>query len=98
MNNVIEMTGVSKAYPHFALNNMSLILPAGQIMGLVGVNGAGKSTAIRILMGLIQADQGQVTVLGHSLPAAQVEAKRDVGYASEDMRLYKHKDLASIWG
>lgn len=94
MQNVIQMSGISKHYPHFALKDINLQLPAGEIMGLVGVNGAGKSTAIRILMGLIEADSGTVDVLGYRLPREQVQAKREIGFASEDMRLYKTKSLA----
>jgi ABC-2 type transport system ATP-binding protein len=84
----IELEGVAKAYRFFALTDVSLTLPCGQIMGLVGPNGAGKSTLIRILMSLIHQDRGLVRVLGHSMPDEQVAAKWDVGYVSEDMRLY----------
>jgi ABC-2 type transport system ATP-binding protein len=84
----IEVEGVAKAYRFFALSDVNLTLPCGQIMGLVGPNGAGKSTLIRILMSLIHQDQGQVRVLGHSMPEEQVAAKWLVGYVSDDMRLY----------
>ncbi len=89
----LTLSAVSKHYEHFALHNIDLNLPEGQIMGLVGVNGAGKSTILRILMGLTRPDSGSVQVLGHTLPQQQVAAKRDVGYASEDMRLYKSQTL-----
>ncbi|MBL8514673.1 MAG: ABC transporter ATP-binding protein [Betaproteobacteria bacterium] len=89
----ISLRGVGKHYAEFALHPLDLELPVGQIMGLVGANGAGKSTIMRILMGLIRADSGEVEVCGHRLPEAQVAAKRDVGYASEDMRLYKTQTL-----
>jgi ABC-type glutathione transport system ATPase component len=89
----IELEGVSKAYRFFALNDVSLTLPCGQIMGLVGPNGAGKSTLIRILMSLIHQDHGQVRLLGHSMPEEQVAAKWQVGYVSEDMRLYGYGTL-----
>lgn len=94
MHSVIEMSAVHKNFPHFQLSDINLNLPAGEIMGLVGVNGAGKSTIIRILLGLIQADSGKASVLGYQLPREQAEAKREIGFASEDMRLYKGKDLA----
>ncbi len=90
----VELKGVAKAYPHFALEDMHLALPRGRIMGFVGPNGAGKSTTLRIIMGLVHADRGQVRVLGHDMPDQQVAAKWDVGYASEDMRLYKRATLA----
>ena len=62
-------------------------------MGLIGPNGAGKSTTIRILMGLVHQDHGEVRVLGHRMPAEQVAAKWDIGFASEDMRLYEAMTL-----
>lgn len=89
----ITLRGVRKSYADFALHDIDLALPAGQIMGLVGANGAGKSTIMRILIGLIQADHGQVEVCGHRMPQAQVAAKREIGYASEDMRLYKTQTM-----
>ncbi|MBV8895750.1 MAG: ABC transporter ATP-binding protein [Acidobacteriaceae bacterium] len=90
----IELRGVSKRYRHFTLDNVHLKLPRGQIMGLIGANGAGKSTTIRILMGLVHQDSGEARVLGHSMPAEQVDAKWDIGFASEDMRLYDSMTLA----
>ena len=62
-------------------------------MGLIGPNGAGKSTTIRILMGLVHQDCGEVRVLGRQMPGAQVAAKWDIGFASEDMRLYDSMTL-----
>lgn len=91
--NAISLRGVHKSYAEFALQDIHLELPIGQIMGLVGANGAGKSTIMRILIGLIEADGGEVEVCGHRLPQAQVAAKREIGYASEDMRLYKTQTL-----
>jgi ABC-2 type transport system ATP-binding protein len=84
----IRLDGVRKSYRYFTLDNVHLEVPEGQIMGLIGPNGAGKSTTIRILLGLIHQDQGDVRVLGHRMPAEQVAAKWDIGFASEDMRLY----------
>lgn len=93
MQNAIELQNVCKLYSDFYLDNVSLQLPVGQIMGLVGVNGAGKSTTLRLLMGLVQPDSGTVDVLGYRLPEQQVHAKQQIGFASEDMRLYKTENL-----
>ncbi len=90
----IEMNNVSKSYPLFQLSDINLKLATGNIMGFIGPNGAGKSTTIRILMGQIQQDQGDVTVLGHKMPGQQVSAKWDIGYASEDLRLYPKATIA----
>lgn len=93
MSSALALKGVHKQYDGFALRDIQLELPAGQVMGLVGVNGAGKSTLLRLLMGLIRADGGEVEVLGQRLPQAQVAVKRDIGYASDDMRLYPGQTL-----
>lgn len=93
MTPALALTGVSKHYDTFTLHDINLRLPAGQVMGLVGVNGAGKSTLLRLLMGLIKADRGEVEVFGQRLPEAQVTVKRDIGYASDDMRLYRGQTL-----
>src|SRR5215469_9831877 len=84
----IKLESVTKRYRYFTLDNIDLEVPAGEIMGLIGPNGAGKSTTIRILLGLVHQDSGNVRVLGHRMPAEQVEAKWNIGFASEDMRLY----------
>jgi ABC-2 type transport system ATP-binding protein len=84
----VHFEGVGKRYPHFALENINLELPTGSIMGFIGANGAGKSTTIRILMGLVHQDEGAVRVLGHTMPDEQAAAKMDIGFVSEDMRLY----------
>jgi len=80
--------GVSKGYPHFALQGIDLEVPDGTVLGLIGPNGAGKSTLLRILMGLVRADAGRVTVLGRDMPAAERWIKARVGFVSEDMALY----------
>ena len=89
----IELSGVSKKYRYFLLDHISLKVPQGQIMGLIGANGAGKSTTIRIAMGLVHQDSGEARVLGHRMPDDQVAAKWDIGFASEDMRLYDSMTL-----
>ena len=93
MSLAFSLSGLHKRYPDFALQGVSLDLPEGQVMGLVGVNGAGKTTLLRLLTGLAAPDAGEVTVLGHRLPGQQVAAKRDIGFASEDMRLYRSQSL-----
>lgn len=89
----IEMRNVRKAFRFFTLEDLSLDLEPGQIMGLVGPNGAGKSTTIRLLTGLLTPDAGEVRVLGHAMPDGQASAKRDIGFVSDDMRLFGHATL-----
>jgi ABC-2 type transport system ATP-binding protein len=85
----ISLREVSKTFRFFKLESVSLDLAPGQIMGLVGPNGAGKSTTIRILMGMIAPDAGDASVLGHRMPDEQAAAKRQIGYVSDDMRLFQ---------
>lgn len=94
MTSAFTVSGACKRYPQFALNEVSLDLPEGQVMGLVGINGAGKTTLLRLISGLAALDAGEIEVLGHRLPQAQVAARREIGFASEDMRLYKGRSLA----
>lgn len=89
----VQFAGVSKHYKHFTLDAIDLDLATGSVMGFIGANGAGKSTTLRILMGLVHQDRGSVTVLGHAMPAEQAAAKLDIGFVSEDMRLYKGATL-----
>jgi ABC-2 type transport system ATP-binding protein len=91
---IIVMADVEKTYPYFQLSGVHLRLEPGQIMGFVGPNGAGKSTTIRILMGMVRPDRGDVRVLGHAIPRDEAAAKRDIGFVSDDMRLYGSETLA----
>lgn len=92
-NLAIELKHVEKNYPFFSLDKIDLQMSRGQIMGFIGPNGAGKSTTLRILMGITEQDAGVVNVLGYPIPAQQASAKWDIGYATEDMRLYPDATL-----
>ncbi len=92
-NKHIELRGVTKAFRFFTLQDLSLDLEPGEVMGFVGPNGAGKSTTIRLVMGMLGADIGEVRVLGCPMPEAQAIAKRDIGYVSAEMRLMANAPL-----
>jgi len=62
--NALEIKNLSKTYPGFALENLHLTLPQGCILGLIGENGAGKSTTIKLILDLIRADSGSIIILG----------------------------------
>jgi ABC-2 type transport system ATP-binding protein len=89
----IRLGGVSMQYPHFALRDIDLDFQRGSILGLIGPNGAGKSTTIRIIMGLLRPDAGTVEVLGHDMLQDAATARWKIGYASEDLRLYRKMSL-----
>lgn len=83
--NLIEIKNLSKTYNDFTLNNINFNLPMGTIMGLVGENGAGKSTTIKLIMNSIKADNGTVTVLGKSNKDKDFAAiKQDIGVVLDE--------------
>ena len=71
--NAIEIKNLSKHYQGFSLENLNLTLPRGCIMGLVGENGAGKSTTIRMILGMAQPDSGEIAVFGQKLTPSMKE-------------------------
>lgn len=89
-----SLRGIVKTYKHFRLDNINLEIQPGTVNGLIGPNGAGKSTIMRILMGLVAPSQGSVSVLGQSISSRDARAKQDIGYFSDDMRLYKSESIA----
>lgn len=78
--NAIEIRGLCKHYKDFSLDNLNLDLPYGCVLGLVGENGAGKSTTIRLIMDALERDGGSVSVLGvDNKNRAFLDVKEDIG-------------------
>ena len=85
MTNAIELHGLTKEYPGFRLGSLDLTLPSGSIMGLVGENGAGKSTTIKLIMNAVHRDSGVVSVLGVDNQSAAFHAiKEDIGIVLDE--------------
>lgn len=83
--NAIEMKHVTKKYASFQLEDVSLTLPLGCIMGLVGENGAGKSTMIGLIMGSIRRNAGEIFVLGQDNTKKEFDAvKEDIGVVLDE--------------
>ena len=83
--NAIELSHVTKHFPGFTLQDLSLAVPSGTICGLVGENGAGKSTTIRLLMGGLQPDSGTCTVLGTDAASPEfLSLKEDIGVVLDE--------------
>ncbi|MCI6553852.1 MAG: ABC transporter ATP-binding protein [Lachnospiraceae bacterium] len=62
--NALEIKNLTKAFEGFKLDNLNLVLPGGCIMGLIGENGAGKSTTIKLILDILRKDSGSITILG----------------------------------
>ena len=83
--NAIELSHVTKHFPGFTLQDLSLTVPSGTICGLVGENGAGKSTTIRLLMGALRPDSGTCTVLVADSAAPEfLSLKEDIGVVLDE--------------
>lgn len=79
MNNVLEVTSLSKSYADFTLNHISFSLPKGYIMGLIGPNGSGKTTTIRSILNMTVPEEGCITVFGLNNVEAEQEIKKSIG-------------------
>ena len=83
--NVIELSHIQKSFGDFAIRDLNLTVPAGTICGLVGENGAGKSTTIRLLMGALRPDAGAARVLGADVASPECwQVKEDVGVVLDE--------------
>lgn len=83
--NAIELSHINKSFGDFAIRDLNLTVPSGTICGLVGENGAGKSTTIRLLMGALRPDSGTASVLGADVSSPEFrDVKEDVGVVLDE--------------
>ncbi len=85
--NALELENLTKSYPDFTLDGLTLTLPSGCIMGLIGENGAGKSTTIRLILDMIHKDGGTVKLFGKDHTDALALAKEDIGVVMDEVGL-----------
>ena len=84
MKNAIEIRGLTKRFPGFALEGLNLTLPSGCILGLIGENGAGKSTTIKLLLGMLKPDGGSASVLGADIGGDLRPVKEEIGVVLDE--------------
>ena len=97
MNPAIELHQVSKTYPGVrALDSLSLAVPSGSIFALLGDNGAGKSTTIRILNGLTPPDRGYARILGRDTWKHASKLRQRIGYVPERPKFYDWMTISQI--
>ncbi len=86
---MIHVKGLTKRYgDKLALDNVSFDVQLGEVLGLLGLNGAGKTTVMNIITGYIGATSGTVTIDGHDISQEPLEAKRVIGYLPEQLAFY----------
>ena len=83
--NAIKLSHINKSFGDFAIRDLNLTMPSGTICGQVGENGAGKSTTIRLLMGVLRPDSGTASVLGADVSSPEFrDVKEDVGVVLDE--------------
>lgn len=91
--NAIEIKNLTKKFKGFALDNVSISLPTGCIMGLIGENGAGKSTVIKSILGIIHPDGGEINIFGKE-PTA--EMKNDIGVVLDEIGIPMQFNIKNV--
>jgi ABC-type multidrug transport system, ATPase component len=92
----IEVRNVTKRYSRFALEEITLNVKQGYITGLVGANGAGKSSLIKLLMGMSLPLAGEVRLFGEPLAKKEAELKERIGYVADDSHFYEHLSIHAM--
>ncbi len=82
--NALEIKDLNKSFKDFKLDNLNLTLPCGCIMGLIGENGAGKSTTIKLILDILRKDSGSVSILGRDNEDNIQLTKEDVGVVMDE--------------
>lgn len=88
---ILQVDNLNKKYKSskaYTLRDVSFAIPEGEIFGLIGKNGAGKSTAIKSFSGIIPYTEGTVHICGHNLAKSPSKAKHNVGYVPDDHAVY----------
>ncbi len=95
MDTILQVENLTKQYEGFQLDHVSFDLPKGTIMGLIGENGAGKSTTINAILDLIKKDDGTVTFWGQELSSSK-QLKEDIGVVFDGVNFYETLTPAKV--
>ncbi|MGJ0915814.1 ABC transporter ATP-binding protein [Enterococcus avium] len=96
MMHLLEVTELTKNYPMFSLKNVSFQIPKGKIVGLIGVNGAGKTTILKALLNLIPLDHGHVRMFEALFLENELSCKQKTGVVLGGVDFYKEKKIKDI--
>ena len=103
MNNYLEVKNLSKSFDNFRLHDISFTLPKGYIMGLIGPNGSGKTTTIKLILNMLKRTDGEVKILGLDNIADEQAAKKSLGvvfdtnYFSDDWKVSQVEKSVSVF-
>lgn len=88
---IVQIEGLYKKYgksPDYAISDINITCYDGEIVGLVGINGAGKSTTIKCLTGFFPYDKGKIKICGYNVKTHPVEAKKNLGYVPDNRAMF----------
>ena len=94
--NVLSIKGLTKRYPNFELQDVTFDVPEGKIMGLIGKNGAGKSTTLKSILNLVNPDQGSIEMFGKDFREHELSCKQEMGVVLGGIDFYNHKKIKDI--
>ena len=103
MNDYLEVRNLSKSFEGFQLHNITFTLPKGYIMGLIGPNGSGKTTTIKLILNMLKRTSGEVKILGFDSITNEQEAKRNLGvvfdsnYFSDEWKISQVEKSVSVF-
>ena len=93
MDNMLDITGLTKRFKGFTLDKIDLQIPPGTIMGFIGPNGAGKTTTIKLIMNMLHADEGHIRVFGLDYRQSEKKIKNKIAYVGEEPAFYGDKTI-----
>lgn len=91
-----DIRNLSKSYPSFVLSDISFELNAGRIIGFIGRNGAGKTTAIKSVLGFVHPDCGEIYYFGLPFSENEKEIKQRIGFSTGAVNYYPKKKIKNI--
>lgn len=103
MSNYLEVTNLCKSYDSFQLHNINFVLPKGYIMGLIGPNGSGKTTTIKLILNMIKRNNGVVKIIGLDNIVDEQKVKSEIGvvfdnnYFSDEWKVSQVEKVMSMF-
>lgn len=98
MENILEISKLNKSYPNFSLTDVSFSLPDHSITGFIGVNGSGKTTTIRSVLGLVKVNSGIIKLFGQDINRNTKALKERVGVVLDEGGFYEELSMSEMKG
>lgn len=94
---ILEIVDLNKSYDKFSINNLNLKINEGEIIGIIGANGAGKSTIIKSILNIINTDSGRIKFKGEDAILNEENFKKEIGYVGDNNKFYNDITLNALY-